>query len=475
MNLIEGLKINNTIVNTKGSKYYNTSYNYNLDLFCSVSRYDDEEKIIKVFNNALLEDETLALANLLYILDIRNGKGERRIFKIIFKYLCENKPLSAIKILSFISELGRYDYILEGINTKIHNEVISLIKNQLKIDLNSDNPSLLAKWLPSHRTHNSNNKLAKIIMKELNMNEKEYRKTLSKIRSVINIVEKNLTEKNYSNIDFNKVPSKAMLKYNNVFSTKMKDDFENYKEEVRKGNSKINTEGLFAYEIIKKALSNSDDSLCDLMWSKQKDVLNGCNTNVLVMADTSGSMTCFNGIPFYTSIGLALYTAERNVGFFKNHFMTFSSEPQLCEVKGDTLKEKISNIKPYVENTDIDKAFELILNTAIEYNLKQEELPSHLLIISDMEFDRGIYSKEGTNFKGLKKVFSENGYNLPNIIFWNVAGNTHGIPATMFDNDVSMISGFSTNILNNLLNLENYNPLELMYDKLHTYIELLGR
>ena len=473
MNLIEG--INNTIVNTKGSKYYNTSYNYNLDLFCSVSRYDNEDKIITNFNNALSENETLALANLLYILDIRNGKGERRIFKIIFKYLCKNKPLYAIKILPFISELGRYDYILEGINTNIHNEVISLIKNQLLIDINSDNPSLLAKWLPSHRTHNSNNKIAKIIMKELNMNEKEYRKTLSKIRTVINIVEKNLTEKKYKNIDFNKVPSKAMLKYNNVFLKNMKDEFEKYKEEVKKGNSKINTEGLFAYEIIKKVLSNSDDSLCDIMWNKQKDVLNGCNSNVLVMADTSGSMTCFNSIPFYTSIGLALYTAERNNGFFKNHFLTFSSEPQLYEVKGNTLKEKVLNIKPYVDNTDIDKAFELILNTAIENNLEQKELPSHLLIISDMEFDRGVYSKEGTNFKGWKKSFLENGYNLPNIIFWNVAGSTKGLPVTVFDNDVSMISGFSTNILNNLLTLENYSPLELMYDKLNTYIELLNR
>ena len=473
MNLIEG--INNTIVNTKGSKYYNTSCNYNLDLFCSVSRYDNEDKIITNFNNALSENETLALANLLYILDIRNGKGERRIFKIIFKYLCEKKPLFAIKILPFISELGRYDYILEGINTNIHNEVISLIKNQLLIDINSDNPSLLAKWLPSHRTHNSNNKIAKIIMKELNMNEKEYRKTLSKIRTVINIVEKNLTEKKYKNIDFNKVPSKAMLKYNSVFLKNMKDEFEKYKEEVKKGNSKINTEGLFAYEIIKKVLSNSDDSLCDIMWNKQKDVLNGCNSNVLVMADTSGSMTCFNSIPFYTSIGLALYTAERNNGFFKNHFLTFSSEPQLYEVKGNTLKEKVLNIKPYVENTDIDKAFELILNTAIENKLEQKDLPSHLLIISDMEFDRGVYSKEGTNFKGWKKSFLENGYNLPNIIFWNVAGSTKGLPVTVFDNDVSMISGFSTNILNNLLTLENYSPLELMYDKLNTYIELLNR
>ena len=90
MNLLEGMKINNTITNTKGSEYYSTTYNSNLDVFAMITRFDNEEKIIKLFNNALEENEELALANLLYILDIRNGKGERRLFKIIYKYLCNN-------------------------------------------------------------------------------------------------------------------------------------------------------------------------------------------------------------------------------------------------------------------------------------------------------------------------------------------------------------------------------------------------
>ena len=475
MNLLEGMKKNNTVINTKGSEYYATTYDSNLDVFTMLSRYNSDEEIIRFFNNAFNEDEEIALANLLYILDIRNGKGERRIFKTIFKDLCINHTSSALRVLPFISELGRYDYILVGIDTPIEKEVISLIRKQLEIDVDSDRPSLLAKWLPSHRTHNVNSKIAKKIMMELDMTEKEYRQILSKLRKKINIVEKNLTEKTYENIDFSMVPTKAMLKYTNAYNKRMSKEYSEYKNNVKNGDAKINTEGLFAYEIVKQLLwgAKKDDELYDLMWNNQKDVLKDCDTNVLVMADTSGSMTCYGGIPYATSIGLALYTAERNTGIFKNHFITFSSDPYLCEIKGNTIREKVSNIPSIVANTDIDKAFDLILKTAVEQKLKQEELPSHLLIISDMEFDRGVYSDSGTNFNGWKDAFEKEGYKLPIVIFWNVAGSTRGLPASKFDNDVVMISGFSTNILENLLTLEEYTPTNLMLKKLSIYLEML--
>lgn len=476
MNLLDGMKINSTITNTKGSNYYKSTYNSNLDLFTMVSRYNSNDEIIRLFSNALNENESLALANLLYILDIRSGKGERRIFKIIFNYLCINNPNYALKVLPFISKLGRYDYILVGIDTPINDEVISLIKTQLEEDLKSEYPSLLAKWLPSHRTHKVNNIIAKKIMKSLGMTEKEYRKTLSKLRDKINIVEKNLTDKKYEKIDFSKVPTKATLKYTNAYINRMPDKYSEYKNEVKEGNTKINTDGLFAYEIIKKILwgKNIDCELYDLMWNRQKDVLKGCNTNVLVMADTSGSMMSFKGIPYATSVGMAIYTAERNTGIFKNHFLTFSDNPYLCEVKGKTITQKVSNIPCYVANTRIDKAFKLILETAKENKLEQKELPSHLLIISDMEFDRGVYSKTGTNFDGWKKAFNDEGYKLPIIIFWNVAGSTNGVPVTKFDQDVAMISGFSTNILDNILTLDKYSPTDVMLDKLSKYLEMLN-
>lgn len=473
MNLLDELKKNNTVLNTKGSKYYATSFNANLDLFSMVSRFNRESDIITKFNKAFLENEDLALANLLYILDIRNGKGERRVFKILYKFLCETNSDAALKILPFIGSLGRYDYILEGINTSVEKETVALIKEQLTKDMDSDNPSLLAKWMPSLRTHKKNNLLAKRLVKLLDMSEKEYRSTLSVLRKKINIVEKNLTNKQYENIDFNKVPAKAMLKYSNAFNKWMPDKFREYKTSVTKGEGKVNTNGLFCYEIINKILNNNGDKeLFDLMWKNQKKITT--DKNVLVVADTSGSMTLYGGIPICASIGLAIYTAERNSGIFKNHYITFSEEPTIQEIKGKTIYDIVQNmecINP--QNTDIDKVFELLLNVLVQNEVKESDVPSHILIISDMEFDDGVQSKGGTNFSGWKKAFADKGYKLPTVIFWNVAGMTLGIPVTKYDSDVAIVSGFSVNVLENLFTLDKYNPTDVMLEQLKDYLEML--
>ena len=165
MSFLDALKKNNTISNTKDGEYYSSTYDANLDVFAGLSRYQDTDEIIRKYKIAFEEDKTLALANLLYILDIRDGKGERLLFKTIFGYLCKNEKESALKILPLISKLGRWDYILEGLDTQIDEEVVNLIKKQLEEDKVSDTPSLLAKWLPSHRTHNTVNETAKIIIR----------------------------------------------------------------------------------------------------------------------------------------------------------------------------------------------------------------------------------------------------------------------------------------------------------------------
>lgn len=473
MNLLEAVKKHDTILNTKEGEYFATSYSDNLDLFTMIGRFSEKEKIIKIFENALEENKDLALANLLHILDIRGGKGERRIFKTIYKHLCQNYPKEALKILPFIKQLGRFDYILEGINTPIQEEIINLIKIRLKEDLKNENPSLLAKWLPSLRCHSKNNKLAKKLVKLLNISEKEYRKTLVNLRDKINIVEKNLTNKDYDNINFSKVPAKAMLKYNNFFNRNIKEKFNKYKSSLQSGETKINTKGLFAYEIIKKVITkDGDEQLYDLMWKNQKEIIS--DKNLLVVADTSGSMLSYNAVPYCTSVGLAIYIAEHNKGFFKNHFITFSEKPTLQEIKGRTISEKVNNLKKInAWNTDIDLVFDLILKTAKENKLNQKDMPSHILIISDMEFDRGVYSQTGTNFNSWKDVFEKEGYYLPTIIFWNVAGSPRGIPITKFDGNTAIINGFSTSLFENLLTLEKYTPENVMLEKLSIYLEML--
>lgn len=481
MGIIESMQKQNITINTKGGKYYSSTYNANLDLFCNISRYNSEKEILVTFKKALDEDETLALANLLYTLDIRNGKGERRIFKICFNFLCKKNPELALKILPFIKELGRYDYILVGMNTPIEDKVIEIIKNQLEEDKNSEFPSLLAKWLPSLRTHKKNNKEAKILCKRLGITEKEYRKLLSKLRSKINIVEKNITNK--ENIDFKTVPTKAMLKYRHCFKEKYTEEYQKYLENLVNKKTKINTTGLFAYEIISKLINfyghvinitEEDSKLFDEMWKNQKDILKDNNSNILVVADTSGSMTYPNKLPLANSLGLAIYLAEKNKGIFKDYFITFSDNPKLQKITGNTIAEKVSNIESIVASTDIDKVFTLILNALKDNKTNKNECPSHIIIISDMEFDQGVLSDNGTNFSGWQKAFKDAGYNLPTIIFWNVVAETNGVPATIYDKNVLMINGFSTNLLDNLFNLENYTPVDAMISTLEKYVRMLA-
>lgn len=494
MNFLDYLKKESTITNTKGGLYYATTFDSNLDLFSNVFRYTNSDVLINTFEKAYKEDRTLALANLLYILDIRDGKGERNLFKTIFKWLCVNEIESALQILPFISQLGRWDYILEGINTPIHNNVINLIKEQLEKDLEAykrdEEISLLAKWLPSHRTHNKNNPLARIIYTNLGITEREYRKTLKALREKINLIETNLTNREYEKINFEHVPSKAMIKYRKAIDREMYFEYRNYLEAVQTGEKKINTNGLYAYEIIIKLLKDSGElspdfnalklgenekELFNQMWKNQKDFLKDNDENILVMADTSGSMEWPNYLPLANSLGLAIYIAERNKGIFHNAFLTFSSKPKLQILKGETLLEKLGEIEAIVDNTDIDKAFELLLKVAEENNLSSEELPTYIVIISDMEFDSGVYSKNRTNFEGWKETFKEKGYTLPKIVFWNVDAYLGGTPVTKFDKDVALISGFNTSILENLFNIENLTPTNVMLNTLEKYVNLLKK
>jgi hypothetical protein len=172
---------------------------------------------------------------LLYILNIIDGIGERRVFKILIHHLCKLDIELAKKVFYLIPELGRYYYILETKNTKLWNKTIKLIRDTLDEDLKVYNPSLLAKWLPFIRTHNKNNPLAKDITHSLNMSEKEYRKMLSTLRDKIEVVEKYITNIDYSSIEYESIPSIAMSKYHYLFKRSDSERFNSYLDSLKKG------------------------------------------------------------------------------------------------------------------------------------------------------------------------------------------------------------------------------------------------
>ena len=464
----EMLESSSVVNNSKGGLYYSTSYSHNLDLFALATRYKEENELISLFDKAYNEDKLVATSILLHNLDIRGGKGERRVFKVLFHHLCQIDNTLAKKVLYAIPELGRFDYILETEKTSLWSDTINIIKSQLESDLKSDTPSLLAKWLPSARTHNVNNKLALKIAKDLGITIKDYRKTLSLLRGKVQIVEHNITNKDYDSINYENVPSIAMSRYHHLFDNYDSERFNKYLSEVKSGDKKINASVLAPYQIIKEALRiNSNADLINELWKNQSDVLEGNNTNALVIADTSGSMWSYDMLPITSALGLAIYIAERNKGIFHNTFINFSDNPTFQKLEGETLTEKLNTIDYYNwgGTTNIDKALEMILNASIKS--PKDECPSHLIIISDMEFDRSISKKP--NFKHWKEEYEKHGLEMPKVVFWCASPNQCGIPITKNDENVCIVSGFSPQIFKGILNIENYSPVEVMLEILEKY------
>ncbi len=430
-----------------------------LDLFSVIGAKRDasEREIIDIFQRAYIENADYAMKILFFARDIRGGLGERRTFRIILRWLAINYPKSVIKNIELISEYGRFDDLLVLIGTPCQTYVVSVIQKQLESDKNAmknnNNVSLLAKWLPSVNTSNKETvKNAKILSRSLRMTGAEYRKTLAALRKYISIIENNLREKNYSDIDYSKQPSKAMFKYRKAFLRNDEKRYSNFLQSVSKGKTKLNAGTLMPYEIIRpileQNLSEDEREAIDITWNSQKSFSN--EENALVVIDGSGSMynRYFSVRPAEVALSLGIYFAERCRGPFHNHFITFSTRPRLVEIKGDNICDKVKYCEQFneISNTDIKAVFELILRTAIKYHLPQSELPSTLYIISDLEFDTMTKHSNLTNFEYAKKIFAINGYTLPNVVFWNVRARHSQYPVTQNEQGVSLVSGCSPQI-----------------------------
>ncbi|MBO7697656.1 MAG: DUF2828 family protein, partial [Erysipelotrichaceae bacterium] len=319
-----------------------------VDLFAiaGAMRERDDSEIIDKFAKAMAEDNLLATRIAFYTRDVRGGLGERRTGRLMLHYLAVNYPAIFRKNLEYIVDYGRWDdlvYLLKD----MPDDIVLIIKKQLEQDLKdmADNKpvSLMAKWLPSVNTSNYETvKMGRYLAKELGMSEKQYRKTLSSLRRYINVVEVNLSAKRYEDIIYPEVPSLAMNRYRKAFKRNDEERFDDYLQKVSTGEAKINASVLYPYDIVEKYLYhvNGVDPVLEEQWKALPNYVEGEN-KFLIMADVSGSMY---GRPMATSVGLSIYFASRNKGPFANHFMTFSAEPKLVEIKGNNLYEQIRYI-----------------------------------------------------------------------------------------------------------------------------------
>ena len=483
-------KETNFTLTENGATTHVSTMSDNLDLFATIGalRNAPEKDILERFNRAYAEDPDTAMKILFYARDIRGGLGERMVFRTILKDLAETNPESVKKNIRLIPEYGRWDDILCLIDGNCGEDAMKVISEQFLDDCKKilygpkDDISLLAKWLPSANTSSKKTvETARKIIRNLGVSERDYRKTLSELRKQIRIIENNLREKDYT-FDYSKQPSRAMLKYRKAFIRNDEDRYFKYLSSVAEGKAKMNTGTLYPYDIVGKCINGpyrsrrymdeAERKSLDVTWNALEDFTNGSNS--MVILDGSGSMYAHYGrasgsmIPITVAMSLAIYFAERTKGAFHNHFITFSSRPQVVEIKGRDILEKVKYCEQFNDcsNTNLQRTFDLLLKTAVDNRTPQSEMPETLYIISDMEFD--CCSDAGvTNFQYAKRRFEENGYKLPNVVFWNVESRNLQQPVTKNEQGVALVSGASPRIFQMVISGET-DPMEYMKSVIYT-------
>lgn len=493
--------LDDTSYTENGAKGYKSTGSDLVDFFYKVSsfRNKSEDEIIREFDK--IKDNPNTLRLLFYIRDPRHGLGERRLFRICMKHLLSDDhfqegwkdPLLFQYLLMKIYKYGRADdmyYVFDfddmQYNTWFKQFICGNVSDDLKAMEENKSTTLLAKWLKSENASSKETKkLATMTRHMLGMTSKDYRQMLSSLRKYIDVTERKMCAREWSEIDYSKVPSKANLIYKDAF---MKHDAERRIEFLNKLKSgdksvHINSSVNYPHDIVHEYMDryswnvkvNCYNETLEQLW-KALNPVDGIK-DTLVVRDGSGSMETAVGNTTVTALevatGLAIYCSQYCSSAYKDKFITFSANPKFIDLSTcENLHDKLE--KTYREddcsNTDIERVFDLVLEVAVDNKLKQEDLPKQILIISDMEFDRGT-NYTGNPIKSAQEKFAQHGYKVPRLVFWNTCSRTCTIPIKENDLGVTLISGFSQNVINLVMNGET-DTLKALLKELDRYEEI---
>lgn len=482
-----------------GATAINTTGNELLDFFstCGSLRKSDETRICRLFADAYKSDPLLATKCLFYTRDIRGGLGERRTFRILLKYLAINHPEAIKQNIELIPEYGRFDDLYELIGTPLEQDMWDYVEAQLDKDLklkHENKPcSLLAKWLKTANTKGSREtaKLGVYTAKKLNFTVKFYNRVLKNLRSYLKVVEQKMCAKQWNEIDYQSIPSRAANIYRNAFFKHDELRYKKYLDSLTKGEAKVNASTLYPYDIVEsyarlashsneysdlfdilgrglynyRYINIKEDQLLEAQWKALPDYV-GKDVNAIVIADTSGSMS---GRPINAAVSLAVYFAERNTGAFHNLWMSFSKSSKFQKLKGETLLQKLLSLdtSDWDMNTNLKAAFNHILDVATSNHISNDEMVKSIIVISDMEID-ACCSKNWLFYDTIRDEYRDHGYDLPNIVFWNVNSRHDIFHADANRKGVQLVSGSSPSTFKYLIGSVGKTPTELMLEVLNS-------
>ena len=416
------------------------------------------------FLSSFLADRLLTCQLALWMRDIRGGAGERQQFRNFMTWLLQyEQPKKRFKwsrrLAKKVLEVGRADDLLVYHKTAMWPHAAALIKTAL-----NEKNGLVAKWMPRKGG------VAKALAKYLRLSPKEYRKTIVGLSTT---VEQKMCARQWDTINFSHVPSRAMSIYRLAFDRNAHVKFQEYVDALSNGETKVNAGAVFPHDIVYDIMNSSGNALAVShgMWDALPNFAVGTG-KTLVMADVSGSMgglekTNKGPMPMLVSVSLALYFATKTTGPFANHFMTFSTDPELVKLpNGGSLRDKISTIEHshWGMSTNLQRAFEVILQSATNQNVSADEMPERIVIVSDMEFNAAC---RNTNFESISTKYAEAGYTLPSIVFWNVNGRSGNVPVTYDQSGTALVSGYSPSIMKSIVETGAVaSPLDVMMQTL---------
>ncbi len=437
---------------TNGAVTNISSLNKNVDLFflAGASRGKD---ITPTFAGALAEDTEVAVRILQWARDARGGAGERNTFRQLFGYLIKTELELARRILPKVSELGRWDDLLITVGTNLEKDAFDLIANALVVEKNG----LCAKWMPRQ------GEVAAKIRNHMKYSPKAYRKLLV---GLSNTVEQKMCAQDWANIEYAHVPSVAAARYQKAFLKHDNIGYTAYKNALVAGTATINASAIFPYDVI-RALRNGDTTVASAQWSALPDYLDATKERILPVVDVSGSMgVAVSGsvTAMDVAISLGLYLSERNTGVFKDKFITYSENPKIQSVSGD-LTHRYNQMQraDWGMSTNIAAVFDQILSAAITHKVSEDQMPTKVLILSDMEFNQCIRGQNSVSaFSYIQRSYQDAGYNVPQLVFWNINGRAGNSPVRYDETGTALVSGFSPSIVKSVLGGDDLTPLNVM-------------
>lgn len=433
-----------------------TTSDLNLDLFFAIGG-SRGKNLSSMFSSAYRENSDYALRIMQHARDVRGGVGERQQFRDLFAWLIKHNPEMAARVAVKIPEIGRWDDVLVMLGTPLQDLALEMIRAAL-----ADGNQLCAKWMP--RPTKKHAKTAKIIHTYLGMEPKLYRKL---IVGLTNVVEQKMCANKWDTIEYSHLPSKAAARYQKAFGIHDAVRYNEYIAKLEKGEAKINAGAIFPHDVVLSARTGNN-AVATQQWAALPNYMEATGHRILPVIDVSGSMGCGVGGSASVScmdaaIAMGMYVAERNIGPFKDEFITFSETPKMMKIQGSTLRDRYINVKnaPWGYNTNFIKVFELILAKAKQNKLTNEDLPTMVIVFSDMEFDSAGGST--TAQQKIQQLYDAAGFEVPTLVYWNLHGSGGNNPVKAYDKNTALVSGFSPAILTSVLS-GGTDPVQVMLD-----------